>query len=194
MLYLLYTVSVPDTYRDPQPIESRSVPISVPDLPRLIQMCEITDESEEEDGELDWSTIYRCPALTKSIPREHRIRNVYQRHRCPDCHSLLFKQELTQGRNGKFGRCCNNGNIKLPPIPVVPDELNTIFRQQTYLEMSRRLNHTLVFACWKCNENKSLLGRHHGISCIRVQGCAYMLIGSIEPEKNEKPPNHTSIL
>ena len=137
------------------------------------------------DVEQQWSARYRCDALTGSVPLEHSIQSL-RIHECPYCQSLLYKPEFTTGPHGKFGRCCGNGNIQLPNVPPVPSELNRIFRQPTYRAMSRKLNHAMAFACWKCNEDKSLIGRYQSISCIRIKGCAYMLVGSIEPEDPER--------
>ena len=46
----------------------------------------------------------------------------------------------------------------------------------------------MTFVCWKCHEDRSLRGQYQNISCIRVQGSAYMLVGAIEPEGNEQNP------
>ena len=55
--------------------------------------------------------------------------------------------------------------------------------------MSRQANHALAFACWKYHEDKSLRGRFQAISCIRVQGCTYVMVGSIEHEDAEDKLN-----
>ena len=51
----------------------------------------------------------------------------------------------------------------------------------------------MAFACWKCHEDPSLMGRHHAISCIRIQGSAYMLVGAIEPSNPETKPNFIQV-
>ena len=136
------------------------------------------------DTVVEWSAQCRCEGLNGSVPDEHVIQEG-RIHRCPHCQALLFKEELTTGVHGRFGRCCGNDNYRLPTLPSPPEELLRIFRQPTYRAMSRKVNHALAFACWKCNEDKSLMGRYHAISCIRVQGCAYVLMGSVEPSDSE---------
>ena len=177
---LTTTVPVPIL---PNPVNSDSVPVNSDSVTR-------EKENDEFDGEGEWAPQYRCIGLSRSIPEEHSLPGDQGRvHRCTECGALLFKDELTKSKKGKFSRCCQNGNIVLPKFPEVEDELNQIFVQPTYREMSRKLNHAMAFACWKCNEDKFLrqqLKKSGGVSCIRVQGSAYMVIGSIETEAGKE--------
>ena len=160
-------------------------PVPVPILPQPINSDPVTHDNENNEVSGEWAPQYRCIGLSRSIPEQHSLPGDHGRvHRCSDCGALLFKAELTHGTKGPYSRCCQNGNIILPEIPKVENELNQIFIQPAYREMSRKLNHAMAFACWKCNEDQHLK-RLGGISCIRVQGSAYMMIGSIEPEKTE---------
>ena len=153
-----------------------------------VSFCPITPSNRTdvvvEWSAPEWSAPRRCHGLNGSVPNEHVIREG-RIHRCPHCQALLFKEELTAGPLGRFGRCCSNDNYRLPTLPSPPEELLRIFRQPTYRAMSRNVNHALAFACWKCNEDKSLMGRYHAISCIRVQGCAYVLVGAVEPSDSD---------
>ena len=139
-----------------------------------------------------WSAQLRCKGLDGTIPDQHFLREG-RTHRCHHCSALLFKEELSNGNAGRFSKCCSNGDIHLPTIPEVPDPLLRIFRQPTYRAMSRQLNHALAFACWKCHEDRSLRGRYQAISCIRVQGCAYVMVGTIEPEDPTKKLNFIQV-
>ena len=126
-----------------------------------------------------WPIRHKYKALNGSIPSTHVCRS--REHVCPHCGALLYSKELSRSAtHGKFHKCCRNGDIQLPELPEVPEELKCIFRQPTYRAMSRKLNHALSFACWICHEDESLRGRYSAISSIRVQGCAYMTIGTIK--------------
>ena len=107
----------------PTPVPIAPAPVPVPITP------------VNPDLTNQWSAIHRCVGLLGIVSPEHSIPRFEQRiHRCPYCQALLFKKELTKSRHGKFGRCCGNGNIQLPEIPPVTEELNRIFRQPTYRE------------------------------------------------------------
>ena len=192
-----YISNIPVTPLPFPPLGTPFLPSRVPTYcqPVPIGIRPRPTDSQSDDGE-QWSARYRWDGLKNIIvpPPEHSIPPHEGRiHRCPHCQALLYKRELTKSDNGNFGRCCGNGNIKLPDLPVVLEELNRIFRQPTYRSMSRKLNHALAFACWKCNEDKSLMGQYQAISCIRVQGCAYMLVGSVEPEDPEEDPTFIQV-
>jgi hypothetical protein len=148
--------------------------------------------SNRSEAVVEWSAPRRCAALNGRVPDEHRIPEG-RIHRCPHCQALLFAEELTNGEFGRFSRCCANDNFRLPTLPSPPEQLLQIFRQPTYRAMSRKVNHALAFACWKCNEDKSLLGRYHAISCIRVQGCAYVLVGAVEPAEPDGRSNYIQV-
>ena len=106
----------------------------------------ITDiPNDPPDQSLVWEPSFRseCKALQGIIPTEHVIRDG-RNFQCPHCGTLLFRGELSDTREGRFSTCCRNGNIQLPRLPVVPEELLTIFRQPTYRVMSRKVNHSPV--------------------------------------------------
>ena len=65
---------------------------------------------------------------------------------------------------------------------AVSEKLKIIFRDPLYKEMSRKLNHTMTFVCWKYyNEEERLRGQYQKISCTIVQGSPYSpLLYSIE--------------
>ena len=105
-------------------------------------------------------------------------------YECPFCESKLFKDELSRNPNGKFHKCCKNGDIKLPDLPEVPEELLHIFRQSTYRSMSRKINHALAFACWVCHDT-TMGGRYRAISSLRIQGNSYTTVGSICPSPED---------
>ena len=85
------------------PVDNPNLNVSSVPVTTIPSVCDTSLNEVVHDGE-QWTARYRCEGLTGMIPDEHVIPGVGRRYRCPDCQALLYKQELSCGKHGKFSR------------------------------------------------------------------------------------------
>ncbi|CAF2144115.1 unnamed protein product [Brassica napus] len=104
---------------------------------------------------------------------------------CPSCGALVWQSEST-GRDPKtkelrFTICCNQGQIKLPPMRQPPPVLEKLLQCKQFRETIRVYNSLLAFTSIGANIDYSVVfGR--GPFTFRIQGQTYHRIGSLIPK------------
>ncbi|CAN7057256.1 unnamed protein product, partial [Brassica rapa subsp. trilocularis] len=114
---------------------------------------------------------------------------------CPSCGALVWQSEST-GRDPKtkelrFTICCNQGQIKLPPMRQPPPVLEKLLQCKQFRETIRVYNALLAFTSIGANIDYSVVfGR--GPFTFRIQGKTYHRIGSLIP-KPGLPPRYLQL-
>ncbi|CAF1924320.1 unnamed protein product, partial [Brassica napus] len=104
---------------------------------------------------------------------------------CPSCGALVWQSEST-GRDPRtkelrFTICCNQGEIKLPPMRQPPPVLEKLLQCKQFRETIRVYNALLAFTSIGANIDYSVVfGR--GPFTFRIQGQTYHRIGSLIPK------------
>jgi len=113
---------------------------------------------------------------------------------CPDCHAMHFKSErLTNSSNihPKFGVCCLQGQIQLPPFSDPPDLLHRLLTSSTprarkFRESIRQYNSAFAFTSLAVNVDHTVLtGR--GPYSFRIHGGLYHKMGALHPPEGRPP-------
>ncbi|CAF1841741.1 unnamed protein product [Brassica napus] len=114
---------------------------------------------------------------------------------CPSCGALVWQSEST-GRDPKtkelhFSICCNQGQIKLPPLRQPPPVLEKLLQCKQFRETIRVYNALLAFTSIGAKLDYSVVfGR--GQFTFRIQGQTYHCIVSLIP-KPGLPPNYLQL-
>nr|VDC87942.1 unnamed protein product [Brassica rapa] len=114
---------------------------------------------------------------------------------CPSCGALVWQSEST-GRDPRtkelrFTICCNQGQIKLPPMRQPPPVLEKLLQCKQFRETIRVYNALLAFTSIGANIDYSVVfGR--GPFTFRIQGQTYHRIGSLLP-KPGLPPKYLQL-
>uniref|UniRef100_A0A0D3A349 Helitron helicase-like domain-containing protein n=1 Tax=Brassica oleracea var. oleracea TaxID=109376 RepID=A0A0D3A349_BRAOL len=114
---------------------------------------------------------------------------------CPSCGALVWQSEST-GRDPRtkelrFTICCNQGQIKLPPMRQPPPVLEKLLQCKQFRETIRVYNALLAFTSIGANIDYSVVfGR--GPFTFRIQGQTYHRIGSLIP-KPGLPPKYLQL-
>lgn len=113
---------------------------------------------------------------------------------CTDCQALHWMSErLTKSSklNPKFGSCCLQGKIQLPPIDHAPPELNALYmtntpRARAFKERIRNYNNALAFTSTGKNVDDRI---NNGIGpyVFKLHGKLTHRAGSLLPVPGERP-------
>ncbi|CAN6876066.1 unnamed protein product [Brassica oleracea] len=111
---------------------------------------------------------------------------------CPSCGALVWQSESTERdprtKELRFTICCNQGQIKLPPMRQPPPVLEKLLQCKQFRETIRVYNALLAFTSIGANIDYSVVfGR--GPFTFRIQGQTYHRIGSLIP-KPRLPPKY----
>jgi hypothetical protein len=108
---------------------------------------------------------------------------------CPNCHVVHFiSEKLTNSsiRNLRFGMCCLQGQVNLPPFPQWPPELQQAYMNQTFVSKICQYNSALAFTSMGVNiEDCTLQGS--GPNAFRIHGSLHHLMGSLIPPEGVQP-------
>ena len=105
---------------------------------------------------------------------------------CPYCAARLFPGELNQqqGAKGRYGICCQNGEIEFPKRKAAPPEIQNLLKgtgspkeTELYRTQSRQYNMPLAMASFSYH-NATL---PTVLSDFRVQGQTFVRFGGIKP-------------
>ncbi|XP_048615648.1 uncharacterized protein LOC125588375 [Brassica napus] len=114
---------------------------------------------------------------------------------CPSCGALVWQSEST-GRDPitkelRFSICCNQGQIKLPPLRQPPPVLEKLLQCKQFRDTIRVYNALLAFTSIGAKLYYSVVfGR--GPFTFRIQGQTYHRIGSLIP-KPGLPPKYLQL-
>ncbi|KAG2063940.1 hypothetical protein BDR04DRAFT_1163159, partial [Suillus decipiens] len=108
---------------------------------------------------------------------------------CPKCHALHFACERLSNsslRNPRFGMCCLQGQVSLPPFPAWPPELERAYADRTFVSKIRQYNSALAFTSVGVNIEDRALQRS-GPNAFRIHGSLHHLMGSLLPPEGVQP-------
>ncbi|XP_041421549.1 uncharacterized protein LOC121394460, partial [Xenopus laevis] len=106
---------------------------------------------------------------------------------CTHCHSLNFMEEKRGKTADEFTRCCQKGQVNLPPLDKYPQYLrklltNEVPESKSFMECIRSYNSSFAFASTGANIKPP---PGNGPYCFRVCGQILHRIGTLHPEKND---------
>ncbi|KAG0691739.1 hypothetical protein DFH29DRAFT_819048, partial [Suillus ampliporus] len=108
---------------------------------------------------------------------------------CPNCHAMHFlceKHADSPQRNPRFGMCCLQGQVNLPPFPAWPPELWQAYTDQTFISKIHQYNSALAFTSVGINiKDRTLQGSGPNAFCIH--GSLHHLMGSLMPPEGQQP-------
>ncbi|KIM87861.1 hypothetical protein PILCRDRAFT_3586, partial [Piloderma croceum F 1598] len=114
--------------------------------------------------------------------------------KCPDCHALHFMSErLTNSSNSnpKFGICCLQGQIQLPPLSEPPHLLHKLLtssapRARKFREGIRQYNSAFAFTSVAVNMDHTILNGR-GPYSFRIHGSLHHKMGTLHPHNPQQP-------
>ncbi|KAG2344603.1 hypothetical protein BDR05DRAFT_998992 [Suillus weaverae] len=108
---------------------------------------------------------------------------------CPNCHARHFIcEKLTSSplHNPRFGVCCLQGQVNLPPFPPWPPELQQAYTNQTFISKIRQYNSALALTSVGVNIKDCTL-QGSGPNAFRIHGSLHHLMGSLIPPEGIQP-------
>jgi len=113
---------------------------------------------------------------------------------CPHCHALHFDcEKLASSRVNlpKFGMCCLQGQIQLPPLQPLTGILHNYLTGDNHLSREFRNNirqYNAAFAMTSVGVKiDNLVTRQSGPYCFKIQGELHHLTGALLPHGNQTP-------
>src|SRR6267154_978448 len=108
---------------------------------------------------------------------------------CPNCHARHFASEkLTKSsaRAPRFGMCCLQGQVVLPPLLPWPPELQQLYQQRAFVTNIRQYNSTVAFTLVGVKVDDHAV-QGSGPSTFRIHGSLHHLMGSLMPGEDQQP-------
>ena len=113
---------------------------------------------------------------------------------CPDCGALHWEAEkLSTSRAGvpRFGTCCLQGKVVLPPVQAPPRDLLHLFNgvsphSQHFLKNIRRYNAAFALASIGVKVDQSVQDGH-GPYVFKIQGQLFHHVGALLPQPGRNP-------
>jgi hypothetical protein len=120
---------------------------------------------------------------------------------CPDCRALHWLDERLRDssvRSPKFGMCCFQGKISLPPVQCVPPELYDLLTSQswvgkTFRKHIRKYNHALAMTSVGRKLDSTLNSAGGGPYSFRIHGELIHQAGSLLPENSTATPVYSQL-
>ncbi len=115
---------------------------------------------------------------------------------CPHCHALHFKSKrLTNSSNirPRFGICCLQGQIQLPPFSEPPQLLRQLLtsstpRARNFRERIRQYNCAFAFTSVAVKVDEAILnGARAGPYSFKIHGGLYHSMGTLHPQEGRRP-------
>ncbi|PCH38554.1 hypothetical protein WOLCODRAFT_65178, partial [Wolfiporia cocos MD-104 SS10] len=113
---------------------------------------------------------------------------------CPHCHALHWKGERLKSSTNtshKFGVCCLQGQVDLPPIQLPPAALRWLFmgvdpRSRSLWDKIRQYNNAFAFMSVAVNVDNAILNGS-GPYSFKIHGALYHKMGSLLPPEGLQP-------
>ncbi|PCH37231.1 hypothetical protein WOLCODRAFT_83851, partial [Wolfiporia cocos MD-104 SS10] len=113
---------------------------------------------------------------------------------CPHCHALHWKGERLKSSTNtshKFGVCCLQGQVDLPPIQLPPAALCWLFmgvdpRSRSFRDKIRQYNNAFAFTSVAVNVDNAILNGS-GPYPFKIHGALYHKMGSLLPPEGLQP-------
>ena len=114
---------------------------------------------------------------------------------CPECgalHWIAEKLSASSRTTPRFGLCCKQGKVKLPPLRDPPAALRQLYVMDTpesrhFREEIWRFNRALSFTSLGVNEDRSVNGPGRGPPVFRICGDLCHRSGALEPSPGQPP-------
>ena len=114
---------------------------------------------------------------------------------CQHCHARFWLCEKTGGSRVDpiFNRCCNQGDIVLSPLEVIPTLLQQLLdgedqQAKEFRQNIRAYNSLLSFTSCGAKVDETLVSDTRGIFTYRIHGEMYHSMGSLLPSSNINQP------
>ena len=120
---------------------------------------------------------------------------------CPGCKAFHWVDEClsksTQS-SPKFGMCCKQGAVALPPLGEVPQPLKSLLEDQTpdakdFCRHIHRYNSAFAFTSIGVNLDKSVLNTGCDPYVFKIHGELTHQHGSLIPERDGEPRTYTQL-
>ncbi|KAF9533250.1 hypothetical protein CPB83DRAFT_758120, partial [Crepidotus variabilis] len=113
---------------------------------------------------------------------------------CTHCHALHWKAERlskSSNINPKFGMCCTEGKIQLPPLDPAPHDLLNFYTSQdpvgkNFREHIRSYNNALAMTSVGCSVDRTV-NAGGGPYIFKIHGKLLHHCGSLIPAEGENP-------
>src|SRR5882762_8566521 len=113
---------------------------------------------------------------------------------CSHCHALHFlpeKLSISSNANPRFGKCCLQGQVQLPPLSQPPLALSSLFKgsgqpQKQFRERIRQYNAAFAFTSIAAHINDSVLSGSGPYSFI-LHGSLHHKMGALLPPPGLQP-------
>ena len=110
---------------------------------------------------------------------------------CSNCHALHFLSEkLSLSGPPKFGVCCLQGQVSLPPLPPFPTELRQLYTdprdQLEFKSNIRRYNSAFALTSLGVSVDHHTI-QGPGPSSFKIHGELHHLMGSLLPGEGRQP-------
>ena len=113
---------------------------------------------------------------------------------CPDCGALHWEAEkLAKSRGGimRFGTCCLQGKVVLPPVQAPPMDLLHLYNgvsphSEHFLKNIRRYNAAFALASLGVKVDRSVQDGH-GPYVFKIHGALYHRVGALLPQPGRDP-------
>lgn len=126
----------------------------------------------------------------------------FARHRLPKridqckfCKAIMWEDEkltISSNNDFKFGVCCLQGKIDLPPLNPIPQEIMELLSINTkeakeFKTSIRLYNSILAFTSSSANIDQNLIQATAGVYTYRINGAIHHKLSSYLPNPNFKP-------
>ncbi|CAL8141391.1 unnamed protein product [Orchesella dallaii] len=106
---------------------------------------------------------------------------------CTQCMSLNFQGEITALNKSEFTRCCQKGQVKLPPYRQYPEYFRKLLSREVpessnFMDCVRSYNSSFAFASTGANVKPP---PGNGTYCFRVCGQISHRTGSLHPDNDD---------
>ena len=129
------------------------------------------------------------------ISQDKRHRLPKRHAKCDFCKALMWDDERLSNstkNKPKFGVCCLQGQVELPPLRTMPQELYSLLTQNTseckeFRTTIRLYNSILAFTSISANVDQDLMTARNGIYTYRINGSIHHKISSYMPNPEHRP-------
>jgi hypothetical protein len=104
---------------------------------------------------------------------------------CRHCNALLLNKE-------RPGLCCLDGKVQLPPLSIIPENLATLYHENSPLGRHfrsniRKYNQAFAFTSLGAQVDQGLANQVGGVYTFRISGQLYHQTGPLLPVDGQEP-------
>jgi acyl transferase domain-containing protein len=108
---------------------------------------------------------------------------------CSHCHALHFMSEKLSNSsliNPRFGTCCLQGQVSIPPFKEWPADLKAVYAMPGFLKHGRQYNSAVSFTSLGVKLDERALN-NSGPRAFSIHGELHHLQGSLLPQEGNQP-------